>query len=137
MTGLAEAIESGKPCRKYDREVAVGGLVLHLVPLEEHHWRQMANFEDRLDADTVYLRYGSCLPAETRKSTVWLERQWNKDGEDGFSEGAFLNGRLIGIGSMYKSPGGKSAEGALTVAPDFQGLGRNGAKGVGGYCWKS
>ena len=127
-----EALEPAKPWRKYASRAAVGGLLLDLVPLEERHRRQMEAFQDRLDTDTVYLRHGSYFSAETRKSTAWLERQWNKQGRDGFSQGAFLNGRLIGIGSLYELPGGKSAEVALVVVPEFQGLGRGGEKGVGG-----
>jgi len=127
-----EALESGNACRKYARRAALGGLVLDLAPLEERHRCQMEEFQDRLDAETVYLRHGSCFSAGIRKSTAWLERQWNKEGHDVFSQGAILHGFLIGIGSIYKLPGGKSAEVALVVAPEFQGLGRGGAKGVGG-----
>jgi len=118
--------------RKYARKAAVGSLELDLVPLEEHHRRQMEEFQDRLDAETVYLRHGAYFSARTRKSTAWLEKQWNKERLDGFSQGAFLNVRLIGIGSIYKLPGGKSAEAAVVVAPEFQGLGRGGERGVGG-----
>lgn len=125
-------VESGNAWRKYARKAAVGDLMLHLVPLEERHKRQMEEFQDRLDAETVYLRYGGYVSATTRKSTAWLEKQWNKEGLDGFSQGAFLNGRLIGIGLIYKLPGGQSAEAALVVAPEFQGLGRGGKKGLGG-----
>ncbi len=129
---ILEALEPGKAWRKYARKVALSGLVLDLVPLEERHRRQMENFQDRLDAETVCLSHGSYFSAETRKSTAWLEKQWNKDGQDAFSQGAFLSGCLIGIGSIYRLPGGKSAEAALVVAPEFQGLGRGGEKGVGG-----
>ena len=34
--------------------------------------------------------------------------------------------------SIFKLPGGTAAEAALVVAPEFQGLGRGGEKGVGG-----
>ena len=129
---LLEALQPGRAWRKYAREVALSGLALGLVPLEERHRRQMEELQDRLDAETVYLRHGSYFSAETRKSTAWLEKQWNKDEQGAFSQGAFLNGCLIGIGSIYRSPGGKSAEAALVVAPEFQGLGRGGEKGVGG-----
>ena len=129
---ILEPLETGKAWRKYARRVAFSGLVLDLVPLEDRHRRQMEDFQDRLDAETVYLRHGSYFPVATRKSTAWLERQWNKEGQDGFSQGAFLNGCLIGIGSICRLPGGKSAEAALVVAPEFQGLGRGGKKGVGG-----
>lgn len=122
-----------KKWRKYARKAAVGRLRLDLVPLEERHQRLMEQFQDRLDAETVYLRHGSYFSAAIRKSPVWLERQWNREGQEGrFSQGAFLNGRLIGIGSIYKSAEGKSGEAALVVAPDFQALGRGGEKGVGG-----
>ena len=131
MTGL-DALESGKRWRKYVRKAAIGSLELDLVPLEEHHRRQMEQFQDCLDTETVFLRHGSYFSAGIRKSSVWLERQWNKEGQDGFSQGAFLKSRLIGIGSIQKLPGGKSAEAALVVAPEFQGLGRGGEKGVGG-----
>jgi len=128
-----EALEPAKPWRKYASRAAVGGLLLDLVPLlEKRHRRQMEAFQDRLDTETVYLRHGSYFSAETRKSTAWLERQWNKQGRDGFSQGAFLNGRLIGMGSLHALPAGKSAEIALVVVPEFQGLGRGGEKGVGG-----
>jgi RimJ/RimL family protein N-acetyltransferase len=127
-----EALEPAKTWRKYARRAAVGGMVLDLVPLEESHRSQMEAFQDRLDAETVYLRHGSYFSAGTRKSTAWLEKQWNKPGQDGFSQGAFLNGRLIGIGSLHELPGGKSAEVALVVVTEFQGLGRGGEKGVGG-----
>jgi GNAT superfamily N-acetyltransferase len=129
---LLEALKSGYAWRKYARRAALGGLVLDLAPLEECHRRQMEEFQDRLDAETVYRRHGGCFSARMRKSTAWLERQWNKEGHDVFSQGAFLHGSLIGIGSICKLPGGKSAEVALVVAPEFQGLGRGGAKGVGG-----
>ena len=121
---LLEALQPGRAWSKYAREVALSGLALGLVPLEERHRRQMEELQDRLDAETVYLRHGSYFSAETRKSTAWLEKQWNKDEQGAFSQGAFLNGCLIGIGSIYRSPGGKSAEAALVVAPEFQGLGR-------------
>ena len=107
-------------------------LVLDLVPLEERHRCQIEDFEDRLDQQTVYLRYGCAAPAELRKTTAWLERQWNTAGQDRFSQGAFLNLRLIGIGSIYKSRGAESAETALVVDPEFQGFGHAGEKGVGG-----
>jgi GNAT superfamily N-acetyltransferase len=127
-----EALESGNAWRKYARRAPLGCLVLDLVPLEECHRLQLEEFQDRLDAETVYLRHGGCFSAAIRKSTAWLERQWNKEGQDVFSQGAFLHGSLTGIGSIYKLPGGKSAEVALVVAPEFQGLGRGGARGVGG-----
>ncbi len=129
---IPEAIESRKTWRRFTRKAALGGLDLHLVPLEQRHKCEMEQFQDRLDAGTVRLRHGGCLSAETRKSPAWLERQWNREGQDGFSQGAFLNGRLIGIGSIYELPDGKSAEAALVVAREFQGLGRGGRKGVGG-----
>ena len=125
-------VECAKAWRRYARKAAIGSLELDLVPLEEHHRCQMEQFQDRLDAETVYLRHGSYFSAAIRKSPVWLERQWNREGQDGFSQGAFLNGRLIGIGSIYKLDGGRSAEAALVVACEFQGLGRGGEKGVGG-----
>ena len=131
-THSSGALESGNAWRKYARRAALGGLVLDLVPLEECHRRQMEEFQDRLDAETVYRRHGSCFSAGIRKSTAWLERQWNKEGCDVFSLGTFLQGFLIRIGSLHKMPGGKSAEVALVVAPEFQGLGGGGAKGVGG-----
>ena len=115
----------------------MGSLVVDLVPLEEPHRCQMEEFQDRLDAGTVYLRHGACFSAGIRKSTAWLERQWNKEGHYVFSQGAFLHSSLIGIGSIYKAPGGKSAEVALVVAPEFQGLGRGGAKGVADSFWKT
>ena len=127
-----QSLEPEKAWRKFARKAIVRGLILDLVPLEEGHRRQMEEFQDRLNAETVYLRHGSCFPAETRKSAAWLERQWNQEGHDGFSQGAFLNGCLIGIGSIYRLPGGRSAEAALVVATEFQGLGRGGEKGVGG-----
>lgn len=129
---IGTALESGKAWRKYARKAALGSLELDLVPLEEHHRGQMEQFQDRLNAETVYLRHGSYFSSAMRKSPLWLERQWNKEGQDGFSQGAFLSGCLIGIGSIYKLSGGRSAEAALVVAPEFQGLGRNGEKGVGG-----
>ena len=129
---LLETVQSGDPWNPYTRKAALGGLVLDLVPLEECQRRQMEEFQDRLDAETVYRRHGGCFSAEIRKSTAWLERQWNKQGQAAFSQGAFLRGLLIGIGSIYESPGGNSAEIALVVAPEFQGLGRGGGKGVGG-----
>lgn len=125
-------VESEKPWRKYARHVMIGGLGLDLVPLEERDRREMEQFQDRLDAGIVYLRHGSYLSAAIRKSPSWLERQWNKETQDGFSQGAFLSGCLIGIGSIYPSVGTQSAEAALVVAPEFQGLGRGGGKGVGG-----
>jgi GNAT superfamily N-acetyltransferase len=92
----------------------------------------MEAFQDRLDPETVYLRHGGYVSAELRKSTSWLEKQWNVEGQARFSQGAFLDGCLIGIGSIYILPGGKSAEAALAVAPDLQGLGGGGETGVGG-----
>jgi hypothetical protein len=129
---VLQVLEAGKPWRKYTRRASIGGLVLDLVPLEERHRSKMEEFQDRLDAETVYLRHGSYFSAETRKSTAWLEKQWNRREQDAFSQGAFLNGRLIAIGSLYRLPGGKSGEVALTVVPEYQGLGRGGNKGVGG-----
>ena len=129
---LLDALEPGKAWRKYARRVTISGLALDLVPLEECHRRKMEEFQDRLDAETVYLRHGSYSSAEARKSTAWLESQWNKEGRGGFFQGAFLSGCLIGIGSIYRLPEGKSAEAALVVVPEFQGLGRGGKKGVGG-----
>ena len=127
-----EALDTGKAWRRYTRKVILRGLVLDLLPLQERHRRKMEDFEDHLDAETVHLRYGSHVSVAARKSTAWLERQWNRDGQDGFSQGAFLNGCLIGIGSIYKLPAGGSAEAALVVVPEFQGLGRDGEKGLGG-----
>jgi ribosomal protein S18 acetylase RimI-like enzyme len=124
--------EAVKSWRKYARKAAIGALAMELVPLEEGHKLQMERFQDELDPETVYMRHGNHVSAATRKSPAWLARQWNKEGQDGFSQGAFLNGRLIGIGSIYRLPGGRSAEAALAVAPEFQGLGRGGEKGVGG-----
>ena len=131
-TMYLEAVDTGNAWRKYARKAALGDLVLDLVPLEERHRCQMEEFQDRLDAETVYLRHGGYFSAGIRKSTAWLEKQWNKEGSDGFSQGAFLNGRLIGIGSIYGLPGGESAEVAVVVAPEFQGLGRGGERGLGG-----
>ena len=127
-----EPPEAGRSWRRYARKGAVGVLVMELVPLEESHRLQMERFQDELDPETVYLRHGSYVSAATRKSSSWLAQQWNQGGQEGFSQGAFLNGRLIGIGSIYRLPGGRSAEAALAVAPEFQGLGRGGEKGVGG-----
>jgi len=126
------AFESEKAWRKYARHVIIGGLELNLVPLEERHRREMEQFQDRLDAGIVYLRHGSYFSAAIRKSPSWLEQQWNKETQNGFSQGAFLCGCLIGIGSIYQSAGRQSAEAALVVVPEFQGLGRGGGKGVGG-----
>lgn len=127
------ALQSAKAWwHQYARKAALGSLELDLVPLEEHHRLQMEQFQDRLDAETVYLRHGGYLSADVRKAPQWLERQWNTERQNGFSQGAFLNGRLIGIGSIYKLARGKSAEAALVVAREFQGLGRGGEKGVGG-----
>lgn len=117
---------------QYARKAALGSLELDLVPLEEHHRLQMEQFQDQLDAETVYLRHGGYLSAAVRKAPQWLERQWNTERQSAFSQGAFLNGRLIGIGSIYKLAGGKSAEAALVIAPEFQGMGRGSKKGVGG-----
>ena len=129
---VSEAVESWRPWHNYARRATLGSLQLDLVPLEERHRRQMEQFQDRLDAETVYLRHGSYFSAAIRKSTSWLARQWNEEGREQFSQGAFLNGQLIGIGSIYRLSGGKSAEAALVVVPEFQGLGRGGEKGVGG-----
>ena len=129
---VSEAVESWRPWHNYARRATLGSLQLDLVPLEERHRRQMEQFQDRLDAETVYLRHGSYFSAATRKSSVWLERQWNRDKQEHFSQGAFLNGQLIGMGSIYRLPGGDSAEVALVVAPEFQGIGRGGHQGVGG-----
>ena len=129
---IGTALQPAKAWRQYARKAAAGALQVELVPLEEVHRRQMEHFQDRLDTETVHLRHGSYFPAAIRKSPLWLERQWNKEGQDGFSQGAFLNGRLIGIASIYKLAGTKSAEAAMVVAPEFQGLGRGGKKGVGG-----
>ncbi len=129
---VLEVRKNGKPWRKYARKAVIGRLELDLVPLDEHHRGQLEQLQDRLDAETVYLRHGSYFSAAIRKSPVWLERQWNREGQEGFSQGAFLNGYLIGIGSIYRWAGGASAEAALVVAPEFQGLGRGGEKGVGG-----
>ena len=126
------ALASEKAWRKYARHVEICGLDIDLVPLEERDRREMEQFQDRLDAGIVYLRHGSYLSAAIRKSPSWLERQWNKETQDGFSQGAFLSGCLIGIGSIYQSAGRQSAEAALVVASEFQGLGRCGGKGVGG-----
>jgi RimJ/RimL family protein N-acetyltransferase len=128
----SEQTVSCQPWRNYARKALLGKLVLDLVPLEKRHRRQMEQFQDRLDAETVYFRHGAYFSAATRKSSAWLARQWNEEGCDQFSQGAFLNGQLIGIGSIYRLSGGKSAEAALVVAPGFQGLGRGGEKGVGG-----
>ena len=68
--------ERGQPWRKYAREAAIGSLELDLVLLEEHHKWQMEQFQDGLDAKTVYLRHGSYLSATIRKSPAWLETQW-------------------------------------------------------------
>jgi GNAT superfamily N-acetyltransferase len=129
---FSEPHEAGKSWRRYARKVVIGALAMELVPLEEGHRLQMERFQDELDPETVYLRHGAYVSAATRKSPAWLARQWNKEGQEGFSQGAFLNGRLIGIGSIYRLPGWRSAEAALAVAPEFQGLGRGGEKGVGG-----
>jgi len=129
---LLEPLESRKGWRKYGRRAALGGMVLDLVPLEPRHRRQMEEFQDRLDAGTVYLRHGIWVSTAIRKSTAWLQSQWNREGDNLFSQGAFLDGFLIGIGSIYRLPGVKAAEVALVVAPEFQGLGRDGATGVGG-----
>ncbi len=129
---VLQVLVGWKPWRKYARRARIGALELHLVPLEEHHRYQLEQFHDRLDAETVYLRHGTYFSALLRKSPAWLARQWNKEGQDGFSQGAFLNGRLMGIGSIYKLPGSRLAEAALVVAPEFQGLGRGGETGVGG-----
>lgn len=118
--------------RKYARQATVDGQVLDLVPLEESHRRKVEDFQDHLDADTIYLRYGGFVSAELRKSPSWLENQLNVDGKDRFSQGAFLNGCLIGVGSIYVSPAEKSAEGALVVSREYQGLGRGRENGVGG-----
>jgi GNAT superfamily N-acetyltransferase len=118
--------------RRYSRNVSLGNLKLDLVPLEEGHRSQMEQFQDRLDAATVYLSHGGYFSAEIRKSPEWLEQQWNREGRNGFSQGAFLHGRLIGIGSIYMSSAEESAEAALVVAPEFQGLGCGGGQGVGG-----
>lgn len=128
----SDVLKSGKTWRRYARRAILGDLVVDLVPLEEDHRRQMEQFQDRLDAQTVYLRHGSYFSAATRKSPSWLKRQWNEEGQEQFSQGAFVSGQLVGIGSIYRLPGGKSAEAALVVAPEFQGIGRGGAKGVGG-----
>jgi GNAT superfamily N-acetyltransferase len=117
---------------RYARQATVGGIPVHLLPLEECHRRQLEDFEDRLDAETTYMRYGAYVSAELRKSYAWLHNNWSAEDQERFSQGAFLNGCLIGIGSIYKLPGGKSAEIALVVAREFQGLGSGGRKGVGG-----
>src|ERR1035438_3828330 len=52
-----------KTWRKYARRVALGGLALDLVALEERHLRQMGNLQDRLDAETVYLRHAGYYSA--------------------------------------------------------------------------
>jgi len=144
MMQMSEEVESWQPWRNYARKASLGNLGLDLVPLEKCHRRQMEQFQDRLDAETVYLRHGSYFSAAIRKSTSWLARQWNEEGREQFSQGAFLNGQLIGVGSIYRLSGGKSAEAALVVAPEFQGLGSGGEKGVGGllledlvrYAWQ-
>ncbi len=129
---FSEPRDVAKSWRRYARKAAIGALTVELVPLEEGHRLQMERFQDELDAETVYLRHGSYVSAATRKSSAWLARQWNNEGQDGFSQGAFLSGRLIGIGSIYRLPGGRSAEAALAVAPEFQGLGHGCEKGLGG-----
>jgi len=132
MMHVLGVLESRAVWRGYARKAVLGSLQLDLVPLEERHRSQMEQFQDHLDIDTVYLRHGTYFPATIRKSPAWLEKQWNREGQNGFSQGVFLDGRLIGIGSIYKLAGGESAEAALVVDPEFQGLGRGGRKGVGG-----
>ena len=69
-----------KTWRKYARRVALGGLALDLVALEERHLRQMGNLQDRLDAETVYLRHGGYFSARDPQIDCMVRKnQWNKD----------------------------------------------------------